>query len=406
MNMKKIAAAVLAAVGYRENPICRFCWKSSPEAKKFMASLLVAMSVSGAVGSVAFSAPQATGESMAKDRAAASSSAAANQYTQLFAEIDAAVIKIFEKSHKTLKENPAAKKELGPEVLEKVQTIFALCKEGKAAEAIPVIRELVGSQKGETRRLLRVLAYELSGDYDKAIADATQDIENDARDKYASMTRILAHFRKGWVESHDVHSPQISLALRDMDDCLVLLNPGEAEVVCTIAAHLRKDRAEYPAAVQMLNRTILLRPSANLFRLRAECYAKMDFDAGKMRGDNDAARITPKSWQIPDGKERAIADLDKVIALNPKAFSAFMMRIGLKAELHDFKGAWEDVALVRKIPKTKKQKEDFFTIRRFLRPGKKGNRHNPREAGGGVRQKSRGGMNLTAKSPHCPHRGM
>lgn len=362
-NMKKLAAAVSAAIGHRENPLRRFCLKSAPKAKKLMASLLVAMSVSGAVSPAVFSAPQAAEESMAKGRASESSSAAVNKYTKFHAEIDAAIRKALEKLHKAIHENSAAKKELGPEGLEQLRTFFALCEEGKAAEAIPVIRELADSQKGKARRYLRklrVLAYELSGDYDKAIADATRDIENDARDKYAYMTRILARLRKGCIESNDVHSPQISLALQDMDDCLVLLNQGEAELACTIAAELRKDRAEYPAAVQMVNRLILLQPgNASYFKFRAECYARMDFDAGRMRGDNNAKGIKPECWQIPDGKERAIADLDKAIALNPKAFSAFMMRIGLKSELHDFEGAWEDVELARKLPKTKKQKEDL-----------------------------------------------
>ena len=152
-NMKKIAAAALTAIGYRENPFRRFCLKSAPKAKKLMASLLVAMSVSGAVSPAVFSAPQAAEESMAKGRASESSSAAVNKYTKFHAEIDAAIRKALEKLHKAIHENSAAKKRDWPGRLGTASDIFRALRRRKSRRSDSCHPGTCGQPKGESKKV-------------------------------------------------------------------------------------------------------------------------------------------------------------------------------------------------------------------------------------------------------------
>ena len=270
----------------------------------------------------------------------------------------------FDEFSKLLLSSPKNEELLGKDGMNQFRKFYMHCLEKKFDKAIPIIRKLSNKHQGDLKYILQIFrgsAYVFSNNYDKIIAYASEDIEKDPKDGLAHIARASVLIRRAFDKGNDANTPEITLSLKDIDESLPLMESDEAELYRLMSVTLRMERKEYTAALRTLNE--LVAQDANeavYYKLRGDCFSKLDVDAGTMRGENSKKGIRPESWQLPDGKERAIEDLNRAIALKPESFSFLNNRALLKSELFDFEGAWEDAELASKNMTTKKQKEELL----------------------------------------------
>ncbi len=241
---------------------------------------------------------------------------------------------------------------MGESDVKKFVKFHDLLVSGNTKEAVGVVRNLINGHDGWMKELLRVfrgLAYLFYDDCDKLIADSTKDIKDDAKDHVAYMTRIRGYVLRLKRDGGDYSSENMTLALNDLEKYIELADEDEVDLYRMINAFFRMNRQEYSRALELLNLLVERNPQdADYLVLRAECYLKMDKDAGVYRGYNEENGIKVEDWRLPDGKEKALSDLDKAILLSD-SFSKRLSRSNIRSELNDFEGAWRDLETAEKL---------------------------------------------------------
>ena len=188
---------------------------------------------------------------------------------------------------------------------------------------------------------LRGLAYRKKGDYDRAIADATEAIRLDPKFSAAYYNRGVAYLLKG---DYDRAIADFSEAIR--------LDPKYADRLHNRGVAY-SNKGDYDRAIADYNEAIRLDPKyAVAYSNRGVAYrSKGDYDRA-IADSSEAIRLDPKyavayinrggAYSSKGDYDRAIADFNEAIRLDPKYAAAYFDR-GRAYELKgDFANALSD----------------------------------------------------------------
>jgi len=153
----------------------------------------------------------------------------------------------------------------------------------------------------------RGLAHAEKGSYDQAIADCTAAIRIDARELSAYIHRSRAYS----IGKHDN-----AAAVADCEHVL-RIDPKNADAHYNLGG-ICGSKGEYDAAIDHLSRAIALDPKAKTYRVRGQVFT------------------------FKNDLERALADLDQAIRLDPADPSAYTLRANVLANQKEYDRAIVD----------------------------------------------------------------
>ena len=251
---------------------------------------------------------------------------------------------------------------MGESNLKKFEKFHDLLVGGKTEEAIKLIRSIEHGQSGwikDFMRIFRGIAYLFEPDFEKTIADSTKDINKDGNDYVAYMTRMRAYVLKMKNNNESFSSENMTLALADLEKSMEFADEEEIDLYRMVDAFARMQRQEYTKALELTNILVKKNPQdADYLVLRAGCYEAMDVENGVMRGYNAQNGLKADPHALADGKEKALADLDKAILLDD-SFAKRMTRARLRSEVDDFDGAWRDMDAAESLAK---KRRDYIKV--------------------------------------------